>query len=59
MKKIIVRTKMTEIPTSCRECSLHVYMWHNIGCAILRDWIEPMEFREGKRKLEGCPLEEE
>lgn len=54
---IIVKTKMTEIPASCKECSLSIKGFGNIGCPILRDWLEPFQYRNGQEKLDNCPLE--
>lgn len=56
---VIVKTKMREIPETCRECELHVFMQGNVGCIYAREWIEPYQWSEGKKKLEDCPLEEE
>lgn len=55
---VIIKTKMKEIPETCRECELHIFMYGNLVCPVLRDWIEPSEYREGKNKLKNCPLEE-
>lgn len=57
--KIIIKTKMAEMPTNCKECTLHIFMWGVLGCPLCKDWIEPQEFRNGKVKLENCPLEEQ
>lgn len=55
---VIVKTKMTEIPNSCSECKLSAKCYGTIMCPILKDWIEPFEIEEGKKKLKGCPLEQ-
>ena len=54
---IIIKTKMTEIPTSCKECSISLKSYGNIGCPILRDWLEPFQYKNDKVKLDNCPLE--
>lgn len=56
-KKVIIKTNMSEIPNSCKECRLHTFTLGVIACPVVRDWIEPQEFRAGKIKLENCPLE--
>jgi len=48
---------MIEIPNSCKECELHTFSLGVLACPVVRDWIEPQEFRSGKKKLENCPLE--
>ena len=58
-KRIIIRTNLSEIPNSCRECKYHIFMWGNLSCPFCKDWIEPFEYRQGKKKLEDCPLVEE
>ena len=55
---IIIKTKMKELPKSCKECDLHVFGNGVIMCGVCRDWLTPQEFREGRIKLETCPLEE-
>ena len=55
---IIIKTKMKELPTNCKECELHIFMWGNLGCVVTRDWIETWQWKEGKKKLDNCPLEE-
>ena len=59
MKRIIVKTKMKEIPKTCKECDLHVFGWGVLMCGVLKDWIDAFEYRSGKVKLDNCPLEEE
>lgn len=54
---IIIKTKMIEIPNSCKECELHTFSLGVLACPVVRDWIEPQEFRNGKKKLDNCPLE--
>ena len=54
---IIIKTKMTEIPTSRKECSISLKSYGNIGCPILRDWLEPFQYKNDKVKLDNCPLE--
>lgn len=56
---IIIKTKMTEIPKSCKECEVSAKGFGNIMCPILKNWLEPFEIRAGKVKLEGCPLEKD
>ena len=50
---------MEKIPISCKECDLRVVAPKMIMCPVLHDWIEPFEFKNGKTKLENCPLEEQ
>ena len=57
-KRIIAKTKMKEIPKTCRECDLHVFGNGMILCGVCRDWLTPQEYNEGKIRLENCPLEE-
>lgn len=54
---IAVKTKMSKLPATCKECELHVVALNMIGCPILTDWIEPFQFRRGKTKFDNCPLE--
>lgn len=56
---IIIKTNMEKTPTSCKECDLRVVAPKMIMCPVLHDWIEPFEFKNGKVKLENCPLEEQ
>lgn len=56
---IIVKTNMTELPKSCKDCILSVKAYGNVMCAVKKDWLETWEIRSGKVKLDGCPLEEE
>lgn len=53
---IVVETKMQEIPISCKECELKVLTPGMIMCPVLRDWLEPFEIKNGKLKLDNCPL---
>lgn len=48
---------MSELPTSCKECELKVVAPGMIMCPVLKDWIEPFEYKVGKSKLDNCPLE--
>lgn len=54
---IIIKTKMVAIPNSCKECRISVKGFENIGCPVLHDWLEPYEYKNGKVKLDNCPLE--
>ena len=49
---------ISEIPKSCSECKLSAKCYGTIMCPILKDWIEPFEIEEGKKKLKDCPLEQ-
>lgn len=49
---------MTKIPNSCKECDLRSVAHGIIMCGVVKDWLEPFEFRNGKVKLDSCPLEE-
>ena len=54
---IIIKTNMTEIPNSCKDC---VYVVKNYGlllCPFLRDWLEGWQIKAGKVKQDNCPLE--
>lgn len=55
---IIVKTEMAEIPQSCNDCQISMKGYGLISCPILKDWLEPFEIEEGKKKLKDCPLEE-
>ena len=55
---IIIKTNMTEIPTSCKECKLSIKGFGAIGCPINRDWLEPFQYKNDKVKLDNCPLEQ-
>ena len=55
---IIIKTNMTEIPKNCKECEIKVIAPNMIMCPILHDWLEPFEFKNGKTKLDNCPLED-
>lgn len=54
---IIVKTKMTKLPNSCKECELSVRAYGNILCSVAKDWLEPFEYRGDRKKIENCPLE--
>lgn len=56
---IIIKTNMTAIPKTCKECELRTVGNGIIMCAILKDWIEVWEYREGRTKFKNCPLEEQ
>ena len=56
----IVKTNMTEIPNSCKECELVVKTFGVYLCPLLKDWIERWQIAEqNKLKPENCPLEEQ
>lgn len=50
---------MNKLPNSCKECDIRVVAHGVIMCGILKDWLEPFEYRNGKTKLDNCPLEEQ
>lgn len=54
---IIVKTTMTEMPKSCKECKLVLINYGLVACPILRDWLEGWQIKEGKVKQDNCPLE--
>lgn len=54
---IIIKTKMMEIPTSCKECSISLINYGLVACPILRDWLEGWQIKAGKVKQDNCPLE--
>lgn len=60
---IIIKTKIQTMPLSCKECSYHLVTFFGddvlIGCPILKNWITKEERKNGKQKLEDCPLTEE
>lgn len=49
---------MNKIPNSCKECEVSSKAYGNTLCAVLKDWLEPFEIRNGKKKLDNCPLED-
>lgn len=55
---IVAKTKMKEMPKSCRQCEIKVLGDKIVGCPVLHDWLEDWEIEKGKIKLEKCPLEE-
>lgn len=55
---IIAKTTMTEIPKSCKECSISLKSYGLVACPILRDWLEDWQIKEGQTKLNDCPLEQ-
>ena len=55
---IVIKTKMTKLPNSCKECDLRVVAHGVMMCPINKDWLETWEYRNGKTKLDNCPLEE-
>lgn len=55
---IIVKTNMTEIPNSCKECQFSIKGYGNTMCPILHNWLEPFEIENGNTKLNNCPLEQ-
>lgn len=54
---IIIKTKMTKLPDSCKECELSIRAYGNILCGLTKDWLEPFEYRGDRKKIEICPLE--
>lgn len=56
---IIIKTNMTKIPNSCKECDMKVVARHIIMCSVLHDFMDVEEYRNGRIKFEKCPLEEE
>lgn len=54
---IIVKTNMTKIPNSCKECEYSIINYGLVGCPFLRNWLEPFQYKNDKVKLDGCPLE--
>lgn len=54
---IIIKTNMTEIPNSCKECDISSKAYGNVMCGVLKNWLETWEIRSGKVKLDNCPLE--
>ena len=57
-KMIIVKTNMTKIPNSCKECEYSIINYGLIGCPFLRNWLEGWQIKEGQTKLNDCPLEQ-
>ena len=55
---IIAKTTMTEMPKSCKECSISLKSYGLVACPILRDWLERWQIKEGQTKLNDCPLEQ-
>ena len=55
---IIVKTNMTEIPKSCKECQFGFINYGLVICPLLKNWIEDWQWAEGMRKQENCPLEQ-
>lgn len=49
---------MNKLPNSCKECDLRVVAHSVMMCPINKDWLETWEYRNGKTKLDNCPLEE-
>ena len=57
---IIVKTNMTEIPNSCKDCELVVKTFGVYLCPLLKDWIERWQIAEKtKLRLDNCPLKEQ
>ena len=54
---IIIKTNMEKLPQSCRECELRVVGNGVIMCSVSKNWIELWEYKDGKTKLDECPLE--
>lgn len=48
---------MNKMPATCKECDLRVIAHSVMMCPILHDWLEVWEYRNGKTKLDNCPLE--
>ena len=55
---IIVKTNMTKIPNSCKECEYSIINYGLIGCPFLKNWLEGWQIKEGQTKLNDCPLEQ-
>lgn len=55
---IIIKTNMTKLPNTCKECELRTIGNGVIMCGVKKDWIELWEYKSGKVKLDNCPLEE-
>ena len=53
---VIVKTKMTDLPNSCKECEFWFQTYGLVVCPLLREWIEDWQWKEGMRKQEKCPL---
>ena len=54
---IIIKTKMTKLPESCRECDYRVITNGAILCGVIKDFMSVEEYRNGRTKFENCPLE--
>ena len=54
---IIIKTKMTKLPKSCKDCELSVKAYGNVLCGLTKDWLEPFEYKGERVKIETCPLE--
>ena len=55
---IVVKTKMTEIPNSCKECQYSYRTFGVVLCPLLKEWLEKWQIAEGQKKIKGCPLEQ-
>lgn len=57
MKIIVVKTKMKQLPKSCKECDLVVIGGGIVMCPVSKNWLEIFEINAGETKLKECPLE--
>lgn len=61
-KRIIIETKLTSLPLSCKDCQIHIMKIQQdetvIVCPILKECLFQQDIINGKIKLPNCPLEE-
>ena len=43
----------------CKQCENSIINMFGIGCDKLKDWLTHQEYKNGKVKLDNCPLEEQ
>lgn len=56
---VIVKTKMSKIPASCKECELVLHKMDVWVCPLLKNWLEQWQIDNGKVKQDDCPLMEQ
>lgn len=57
---MVAEVGVLEKMRSCYDCEYHRIAFYNeylLGCTLLKDWLTREEFKNGKRILNGCPLQ--
>lgn len=61
-KEIIIKTKLSTLPVSCKDCQIHIIKIKDEEtitiCPILKKSLSQQDIKNGKIKFSNCPLEE-